>query len=193
MKVLSVTFCIVNRKWKFQIDLAAGAVSWWQRRLLQRSAVQQSPLDLNVSMNFDHFENSSIQVFSQYWGSQEFQVQEKRLLVLLCPADPTCPESVTILCWRQSPDYFFLLSTRLYETFGNYLWLAYYPLLTPPANAKTTFFSKILKYMASWLSYLFVWPQYAHFSILRLSSWWIEKKSETNAAKKCKLFSWLRN
>ena len=92
-------------------------------------------------MNFDHFENSSIQVFSQYWGSQEFQVQEKRLLVLLCPADPTCPESVTILCWRQCPDDFFLLSTTLYErllvTICNW---RNYPMLTPPANAKNTFF-----------------------------------------------------
>ena len=79
------------------------------------------------------------------------------------------------------------------ETFGNYLWLAYYPLLTPPANAKTTFFSKILKYMASWLSYLFVWPQYAHFSILRPSSWWIEKNqkpTQPKSAQKC--FTWLR-
>ena len=144
--------------------------------LLQRSVVRQSPLDLNVSMNFDHFENSSIQVFSQYWGSQVSRVQEKRLLVLLCPADPTCPESVTILCWRQCPDDFFLLSTTLYErllvTICNW---RKYPMLTPPANAKNTFSSKILKYMANWLSYLFVWPQCAHFIILRPSSWWIKK------------------
>ena len=137
-------------------------------------------------MNFDHFENSSIQVFSQYWGSQVSRVQEKRLLVLLCPADPTCPESVTILCWRQCPDDFFLLSTTLYErllvTICNW---RNYPMLTPPANAKNTFSSKILKYMANWLSYLFVWPQCAHFIILRPSSWWIKKKSETDAAKKC--------
>ena len=162
--------------------------------LLQRSAVRQSRLDLNVSMNFDHFENSSIQVFSQYWGSQVFQVQEKRLLVLLCPADPTCPESVTILCWRQCPDYFFLLSTRLYERLlvTSCDWRNY-PMLTPPAKAKTTFFSKILKYMASWLSYLFLWPQYAYVSILRPSSWWIEKNqkpTQPKSAQKC--FTWLR-
>ena len=29
--------------------------------------------------------------------------------------------------------------------------------------------------MANWLSYLFVWPQCAHFIILRPSSWWIKK------------------
>ena len=40
---------------------------------------------------------------------------------------------------------------------------------------RTLFSSKILKYMANWLSYLFVWPQCAHFIILRPSSWWIKK------------------
>ena len=89
---------------------------------------------------------------------------------------------------------FFSLSTRLYKRLLVTIcdWRNY-PMLTPPAKAKTTFFSKILKYMASWLSYLFLWPQYAYVSILRPSSWWIEKNqkpTQQKSAQKC--FSWLR-
>ena len=164
--------------------------------LLQRSAVRQSPLDLNVSMNFDHFENSSIQVFSQYWGSQVSRVQEKRLLVLLCPADPTCPESVTILCWRQCPDDFFLLSTTLYErllvTICNW---RNYPMLTPPANAKNTFFLQDSEVHGE-LAFLFVClttmcPFY-YSKAIKLVNQKIKNQKPTQPKSAQKCFSWLR-